>query len=54
MPPLTHHRLPTHSELFVFDAASIGDGPRVRLPLPEEAQVPYGLHSVYVPWKDLV
>ena len=39
------------SELLVFDAGSIGEGPRVRLPLPSD--VPYGLHSTYVPWGDL-
>lgn len=40
------------SELLVFDAGKIGEGPVVRLPLP--ANVPYGLHSTYVPWADCI
>ena len=38
------------SELLVFDAARIADGPVGRLPLPDD--VPYGLHSTFVPWRD--
>lgn len=44
-------RVPSGSELLVFDAANINAGPVARLPLP--ADLPYGLHSAFVPWSDL-
>ena len=44
-------RVSNGSTLLVFDARTIGEGPVAELPLP--ADLPYGLHSCFVPWGDL-
>ena len=44
-------RVPGGSALVVFDAAAVEAGPVAEVPLP--ADIPYGLHSCYVPWADL-
>jgi len=44
-------RVPDGSTLTVLDAADLGKGPVASVPLP--ADVPYGLHSAFVPWEQL-
>jgi len=43
--------VPGGSSLRVFDGGDLGKGPVASVPLP--ADVPYGLHSTYVPWEQL-
>ena len=53
VPEGSKHRTPRSSRLLVFDARRIGpSGPVAELSLP--ADMPYGLHSCFVPWEGLV